>query len=220
MNRWLLHCKIISSALVWASAGIAAFLIAAAFLLDRLRFVESVQLVHMTAFFELMLPLAAILIMSQLFAEEMEPGIPQWLMSLPTRNGMLVLQRWGIGTVLLLVLYAVSALIVHIGVIPIPLGSFTLEMLPPALWLGNLAMLATLAFRSYVGGLSAPLLYWLLELLSRGGITQRYYLFAATFTDRSSLYSNRFALLAMSFLALLISVWLFSRRSYFTAQKK
>ncbi|MBP1996338.1 hypothetical protein [Paenibacillus eucommiae] len=215
MNRMLLNLKLINSSLIWAAAGIAVIQVLVINFMENMEIVTKTQLFHVQAIYEYSFPLVAIFIMSQLFAEELEPGVALWVMALPFRSWSLLLYRWSLGMGLLVLLYAAGVILIHLGQIPIPFLDFTYDVLPPALWLGNLAMLATLIGRSFAAGLGVPLFYWVVETISNGALSRKLYLFAGMASDNPDLVWNRNMLLLLSLLALLGGGFLFSRRSYF-----
>ncbi|MBW7476268.1 hypothetical protein K0T92_16145 [Paenibacillus oenotherae] len=215
MSRIWLNVKLINSSLVWAAAGVAVVLVLLALLLEPWHFVERAELYHIQSIYEYMFPLVAVFMMSQLFAEELQPDVAGWLMSLPFRSWKLLLGRWLLGMAMLALLYLGGILIIHYCVLPISLPALSYQVLPPALWLGQLAMLGSIAGRSYAVGLGIPLFYWVLETLTAGVFTRRLYLFAGKMPEYAEWVWNRNMLLALSGLALLLSLLIFSRRSYF-----
>lgn len=215
MGRLSLNLKLISSSLVWSAAGVAALQVLAVLLLEPWQMVERAELVHVQGIYEYMFPIVAIFVMSQLFAEELEPEVSGWLMSLPFRSWKLLLYRYFLGMAVLAALYLAGIVFIHYSVLPIPLLSFTYDALPPAIWLGHLAMLSSLAGRSDVIGLGVPLFYWVLETLSAGAVTRELHLFGARFVNDAELIWNRNMLLVLSGLALALSLLIFARRSYY-----
>ncbi|CAH1209708.1 hypothetical protein PAECIP111893_03104 [Paenibacillus plantiphilus] len=211
-----LNLKLVSSSLVWAAAGIAVLQVLIVLLLEPWQIVEKTELLHIERIYEYMFPLVAIFVMSQLFAEELEPEVSGWLMSLPFRSWKLLLYRYLLGMGMLAVLYLAGIMIIHYSVLPIPLQTFTYHVLPPALWLGHLAMLSSLIGRSDVIGLGVPMFYWVLETLTTGIMTGELYLFSDGFQEESAaLVWNRNMLLALCAMALILSLLVFARRSYY-----
>lgn len=215
MGRLGLNLKLISSSLVWAAAGVVLLQVLAVLLLEPWQMVEKTELLHIEKIYEYMFPIVAIFVLSQLFAEELEPEVSGWLMSLPFRSWKLLLYRYLLGMGILAVFYLAGIIFIHFSVLPIPLQTFTYHVLPPALWLGHLAMLASLVGRSDVIGLGVPLFYWVLETLTAGMMTGELYLFRAGFQDRAELVWNRNMLLALCAVALTLSLLVFARRSYY-----
>lgn len=210
-----LNLRLVSSPLVWAAAGIAVLQVLTVLLLEPWQIVEKAELFHIERIYEYMFPLVAIFVMSQLFAEELEPEVSRWLMSLPFRSWKLLLYRYLLGMGMLAVLYLTGILIIHYSVLPISFHTFTYHVLPPALWLGHLAMLSSLIGRSDVIGLGVPMFYWVLETLTTGIMTGELYLFSGGFQEGAALVWNRNMLLALCAMALTLSLLVFARRSYY-----
>ncbi len=215
MNRLGLSLKLVWSSFVWAALGVTVLQVAAVAVLQPWHFVEKIELIHIQILYEYTLPFIASLIMCQLFVAELDKETSGWFMSLPFRSSLFFGTRWLLGTATIFILYLMGIAAIHLLVLPIPLRTFSYHVLPPALWLGHLALLGSLIGRTYIAGISVSLFYWVMESLTNGAITDRLYLFSGSLQEGAELVWNRNALLLGSLLAFILCIFVFGRRTFF-----
>lgn len=98
---------------------------------------------------------------------------------------------------------------------PGPLSVFRVAWLvtPPALLVGTIGLLASIAGRHYVAGIAAGLLPWGLDLLMPGKVTGSLFLFQASHPlPGLSLEANRWWLMAAALMVLALAATLWGRR--------
>lgn len=214
MRRMYLTVKIIWSGPIWAAFGLAGLLLLFACRLKAWHFVEQTRLEHLIAFYEIGFALVPVFLFSQLFAEETEEGVFRWLSSLSFNRLRWAGERWLMGMVLLIALYLGSLSVLNLAVMPLPWGTFVWKVFVPSLWLGHLSLAAALLFRHSGAGIAVPLIHWVIEVLSRGQLTGRWYLFD-TAMPMGDIAGNRLLYAILAAAALSVSLWMIKRMSHF-----
>lgn len=217
-QRIRIHLKIVCTGISYGALLFALLLLTAACLLKPLGIVEAVTPSHIQAIYEIGFPLVAVFWFSQLAAEELEEGVLKWLFSLPLRGWRLLAEKWAIGLLLLLAVYYGSLAAIDLAVVDLDWRTVTLQTLVPSLWLGHLTLLAALIGRKDAVGIAAGLFYWATESLSRGMVTQKLYLFMATFPyggAASDVVWNRSLLILMTIAACAASFAVFRYKRHF-----
>lgn len=187
MVRYRYHIRLMATALTGAGVLLAGGILLLACNLVRFGFVEQeAEIRHLALLYGWGFPLASIFLWAPLFAEEQEEGVLQWLFALPFHRVLWLAERWMLGMLLTASLYFGSAAVLDRVVLELPWRYFAVDLFVPAVWVGQLALLAALIFRSTAGGLGAALGYWCLEVLSRGAVTGDAYLFRAAASGQSS----------------------------------
>ncbi|WP_127585659.1 hypothetical protein [Paenibacillus koleovorans] len=218
MNRTILEVKIFWSSLTIASICLVLCQVFAIVILQPWHFVTSIQLIHVQIIYEYTFPLVVVFLMSPLFAVEIGKETSGWFMSLPYRSSLFFVVRWLLGLCMVGILFLGSILVIHLWVIPLPLLSFSIHVLPPALWLGHLALLISLIGRSYVAGLGAALFYWVVESLTNGAITKKFSLFSSNVSSDPNFISNRTLFMLSGFVAIILALMLFCRRHFYSGR--
>ncbi|MCT1402847.1 hypothetical protein M4D81_28025, partial [Paenibacillus sp. p3-SID867] len=209
MKRILLEVKIFWSSLTIVAICLVLFQVFAVSILQPWQFVPSIQLIHVRLIYEYTFPLVVVFLMSPLFAAETGKETSRWFMSLPYRSIAYFAARWLLSLAMIGILFLGSFLVIHAWVFPVPFISFSLYVLPPALWLGHLALLISLIGRSYVAGLGAALFYWVTDSLSRGEITKKIYLFSNYMTSDPDFILSRKLFIFCSLGAIIFALLLF-----------
>lgn len=128
-------------------------------------------------FAELFFPTAAPLLMAHLFSREWEGGTADVLLARPRGRGALLAGRLLSAVALLVVAYLLGWAVLLAKVHAAPLPDLLAVTLPGGLAMGALGLAVATAARSSPAGYLVPLCWWLLDWLTMGRLTWRFYLF-------------------------------------------
>ncbi|WP_168120925.1 hypothetical protein [Paenibacillus sp. HB172176] len=218
MGRIMLEVKLFWSSLINASIFLIFCQVFAVIILQPWHFVPFIQPIHVQLIYEYVFPLVVVFLMSPLFTAETSKETSGWFMSLPYRSIAYFVARWLLSLCMIFALFLGSILVIHVWVLPIPFLSFSFHVLPPALWLGHLALLVSLIGRSYVAGLGAALFYWVTESLTSGAITNTFYLFSKYTSSDPEFALSRYLFIFCSIGAVIFALLLFCQRHYYSSR--
>ncbi|WP_227013906.1 hypothetical protein [Paenibacillus psychroresistens] len=146
----------------------------------------------------LVMPVIAIVIFANSFAEELEERLPRLLYAYPFKMLYVILERIGLCLILLLISFTISIIGGYLGGIPLSwqdVNYVAWRIFPASLFLGALSLLVSLLGRNMLAGLGAGIGYWFIEMTTQGQWTGKIFLFqfiwpvaAATSQIENSLY--------------------------------
>jgi putative effector of murein hydrolase LrgA (UPF0299 family) len=167
----------------------------------------------------IVMPVIAVVIFANSFAEELEEKLSRLLYAYPFKMLYVILERIGLCLIFLLVSFALSLLGGYLGGISLSwhdIGYSAWRVFPASLFLGALSLLVSLLGRNMLAGLGAGVGYWFLELTTQGQWTGKIFLFqfiwpvtATTTQNENSLY-----LLLIGFTLLTVAIFLFHKVRY------
>jgi putative effector of murein hydrolase LrgA (UPF0299 family) len=169
----------------------------------------------------IVMPVIAIVIFANSFAEELEEKLSKLLYAYPFKMLYVILERIGLCLIFLLVCFALSLLGGYLGGISLSwhdIGYAAWRVFPASLFLGALSLLVSLLGRNMLAGLGAGVGYWFLELTTQGQWTGKIFLFQSIWplNNSTSQNENSLYLLLIGFALLTAAVFLFHKaRTWF-----
>jgi ABC-type transport system involved in multi-copper enzyme maturation permease subunit len=169
----------------------------------------------------IVMPVIAIVIFANSFAEELEERLPRLLYAYPFKMPYVILERIGLCLIFLLVSFALSLLGGYLGGISLSwhdIGYAAWRVLPASLFLGALSLLVSLLGRNMLAGLGAGVGYWFLELTTQGQWTGKIFLFHFIWPIHLSTTQNENSifLFLIGFILLTVAIYLFHKvRTWF-----
>jgi putative effector of murein hydrolase LrgA (UPF0299 family) len=169
----------------------------------------------------IVIPVIAVVIFANSFAEELEEQLSRLLYAYPFKMLYVILERIVLCLIFLLVSFGLSLLGGYLGGISLSwhdIGYAAWRVFPASLFLGSLSLLVSLLGRNMLAGLGAGIGYWFLELTTQGQWTSKIFLFQfiwpvhlSTTQNENSLY-----LLLIGFTLLTVAIFLFHKvRTWF-----
>jgi ABC-type transport system involved in multi-copper enzyme maturation permease subunit len=146
----------------------------------------------------IVMPVIAIIIFANSFAEELEEKLSRLLYAYPFKMLYVILERIGLCLILLLVTFALSLLGGYLGGISLSwhdVGYAAWRVFPASLFLGALSLLVSLLGRNMLAGLGAGIGYWFLELITQGQWTGRIFLFHSIWPINETISQNENSIL-------------------------